>query len=243
MWYTFPIFEFKLNESSYLAKHHIHNRQAQTSKDEFLSFVEESLNRRILHQFSIHEFRMSIYFRNLEHLTPWMDRWLAIIIGRNVKKLDLDICCRGPNGLYKVPPIVLGAKSITVLRLSTCDLNLTLASGIIKFSQLRELCLTEMHIDQWMIQTFTSSCPLIEFLELRRCIGLDCLCLPSSLLQLNRVVLSDCFRLKIVQIEVPNLVDLFVWDIYDITFPKINIVACGKSLRKLSLLILRTMTE
>ncbi|KAH7855890.1 hypothetical protein Vadar_030158 [Vaccinium darrowii] len=99
-----------------------------------------------------------------------------------------------------------------------------------------------MHIDQWMIQTFTSSCPLIEFLELRRCIGLDCLCLPSSLLQLNKVVLSDCFGLKIVQIEVPNLVDLFVWDSYDITFPKINIVACGKSLRKLSLLIL-TMTE
>ncbi|KAH7854096.1 hypothetical protein Vadar_010103 [Vaccinium darrowii] len=74
MWCTFPVFDFKLNEYSYLAKHGINNWEDETSKDEFLSFVEESLNRRILHQFSIHKFRMSISFSNLEHLTPWMDR-------------------------------------------------------------------------------------------------------------------------------------------------------------------------
>ncbi|KAF7150543.1 hypothetical protein RHSIM_Rhsim02G0017300 [Rhododendron simsii] len=264
MWCTFPVFDFQLGEYSYLAKHGIKDCQAEASKDEFLSFVEESLNRRLLHQFSIHKFRMSMGFSNLEHLTPWMDRWLAIIIGRNVKELELEVRRRESNGLYSVPPFVLGAKSITVLKLSRCDLHLTLAAGIIKFSQLRELHLGKMHINQWMIQTFTSSCPLIEILELSLCIGLDCLCLPSSLLQLNKVVLRNCHWLKTVQIEVPNLIDYFIQNSSDVAWRismfacrksldyffknssditcKINMVACGKSLRKLSLLI-DTLTE
>ncbi|XP_058201984.1 F-box/LRR-repeat protein At5g02910-like isoform X2 [Rhododendron vialii] len=264
MWCTFPVFDFQLDEYSYLAKHGIKDCEAEASKDEFLSFVEESLNRRLLHKFSIHKFRMSMSFSNLEHLTPWMDRWLAIIIGRNVKELELEVPRHETNGLYSVPPFVLGAKSITVLKLSRCDLHLTLAAGISKFSQLRELHLGKMHINQWMIQTFTSSCPLIEILELSLCIGLDCLCLPSSLLQLNKVVLRNCHWLKTVQIEVPNLVDYIFQKSSDIAWKismfacgksrdyffknssditsKINMVACGKSLRKLSLLI-DTLTE
>ncbi|KAI8566161.1 hypothetical protein RHMOL_Rhmol02G0018200 [Rhododendron molle] len=123
MWCTIPVFDFQLDEYSYLAKHGIKDCQAETSKDEFLSFVEESLNRRLLHQFSIHKFRMSMRFSNLEHLTPWMDRWLTIIIGRNVKELELEVRRCESNGLYSVPPFVLGAKSITVLKLSRLKIS------------------------------------------------------------------------------------------------------------------------
>ncbi|KAH7856210.1 hypothetical protein Vadar_033948 [Vaccinium darrowii] len=80
MWCTFPIFYFKLNEYDYFSKHG-KDWQAETSNDEFLTYVEESLNRRLLHRFSIHKFRMLMYFLNLELFTPWMDRWLAIIVG------------------------------------------------------------------------------------------------------------------------------------------------------------------
>ncbi|KAE9465707.1 hypothetical protein C3L33_02414, partial [Rhododendron williamsianum] len=205
MWSTFPVFDFRLVDGKYFAKHGIEDWDAETSKDEFLSFVEESLKRRLVQDFNIDKFQMYIIFSSLKSLTPWMDRWLTIITERNVKELVLIVHC---TGHYSLPSVVLGAKSIYVLRLSNCNLNLNVADGIIKFSQLRELQLREMHVDEWMIQTFTSSCPLIESLELSSCRGLNSLCLPSSLLQLS----------------------------------KINLVACSKSLRKLSLLS-ATMTE
>ncbi|KAH7840439.1 hypothetical protein Vadar_016982 [Vaccinium darrowii] len=239
MWSTFPVIDFRLVDGKYFAKHGIKEWDAETSKYEFLSFVEESLKRRLVQDFSIDKFRMYILFGDLKDFTPWMDRWLTIITERNVKELDLTVLvCSGD---YSLPKVVLGAKSIYVLRLSGCNLNLNVADSIIKFLQLQELHLERMHVDEWMIQTFTSSCPLIEFLELNSCRGLDSLCLPSSLLQLNKVVLSAWRGLKIVLIEAPNLIHFDSMNTSTVPC-EINLVACSKSLRKLSLFCV-TMTE
>ncbi|XP_058204366.1 putative F-box/LRR-repeat protein At3g28410 isoform X1 [Rhododendron vialii] len=240
IWSTFPVFDFRLVDGKYFDKHGIEDWDAETSKDDFLSFVEESLKRRLVQDFSIDKFQMHILFGSLKSLTPWMDRWLTIVTERNVKELDLNVGCAGTR-IYSLPAIVLGAKSIYVLRLSNCNLNLNVADGIIKFSHLRELNLREMHVDEWMIQTFTSSCPFIESLELGSCHGLDSLCLPSSLLQLSKVVLRDCYGLKIVLIEAPNLIHFYIRNASSVPC-EINLVACSKSLRKLSLLS-ATMTE
>lgn len=105
-----------------------------------------------------------------DELIACIDQWIGLA-SRYLQKLILGF--GGKEAVYSLPQTIIAAKSLTYLILTNCRLDQPLfRNTCLKFSNLRELSLAFVFIDEQVIQNFTRSCPLIEILSLRRCSGL-----------------------------------------------------------------------
>ncbi|XP_060180925.1 putative F-box/LRR-repeat protein At5g02700 [Lycium barbarum] len=131
---------------------------------------------------------------------PSIDKWIDIALQNGVKYL-----------VFKVASIslpiftILAAKSLRELVLEGCTLNMpvSLTSGIANCDSLRKLSLSCVSLDEHMLQTLLSSCPLIVNFILKDCDGLE----KIELLNLQKIksVFISTQRNLPVKIRAPTL--------------------------------------
>lgn len=85
------------------------------------------------------------------------------------------------------------AESLDVLELSYCKLQQPREN--VKLFSLRKLALREICADDQVIASLISGCPLIEYLEIRSCEGLESLELVN-LSNLNEIILVSTCDIK-----------------------------------------------
>jgi hypothetical protein len=185
------------------------NLEIRRKKNAFMNFIDDSLQSFLEQNLSMTKFTLKLTLHDLELVLPRVAKWLTFATERNVKKLDLSLVVKyftdehksGEYVYYSLPHVVLEARTISVLRLSSCKLE---PYNEFKFSDLKILDLRNVQLNEQVIQNLTLSCPLIEDFKLIRCHGFKDLKV-SSLLRLNQFFVISCKKLSRIEIEAPSL--------------------------------------
>ncbi|MCD7456585.1 hypothetical protein HAX54_032304 [Datura stramonium] len=153
--------------------------------------------------------RFELYnFGYSSEFLPLIDKWLHIALHIGVRDLVLgvDIFTLYPCPIFKI----LAAESLKELVLSGCGLKLvSLTSGVTNCNSLRKLSLTNVHLDENMLQALLNSCPLIVSFNCKYCSGLE----KSELLNLQKIKLVSLRTHRkinqLVKIQAPTLEHMF----------------------------------
>ncbi|WMV47118.1 hypothetical protein MTR67_040503 [Solanum verrucosum] len=162
----------------------------------------------------IEKFELSEIFADSLQLFPMVDKWLLIALENGVKELVLHFKS------YPAPILtILAAKSLRELVLHDCTLSLS--SGVVNCSSLRKISLSNLTLDENMLQTLLNSCPFIVSFIVENCSGMNVLKIKSASLKVLKII-QYC---KICNIDAPNLVSL---DYKGYEIPELNIARESK---------------
>ncbi|KAJ8755945.1 hypothetical protein K2173_024490 [Erythroxylum novogranatense] len=203
----------------------------QEHHDKFMNFVNCSLQRVVASKIYLQRFALTVNLVDLRYASR-IDDCIELVSKRCVNELDLHI--KSKRGTpYTVPRKIYEAKTLSILRLRHCKLEPPADGESIKFTSLKQLCLTQVKLEDGIVQSIISSCSMIEQLKLVTCPGVGCLRL-SDLPYLNKVKISQCSKLPIpiLTVDAPNVRELIY---HESTQPcKFDISACTR-LTRLSL--------
>ncbi|XP_049354209.1 F-box/LRR-repeat protein At3g26922-like [Solanum verrucosum] len=162
----------------------------------------------------IEKFELSEIFADSLQLFPMVDKWLLIALENGVKELVLHFKS------YPAPILtILAAKSLRELVLHDCTLSLS--SGVVNCSSLGKISLSNLTLDENMLQTLLNSCPFIVSFIVENCSGMNVLKIKSASLKVLKII-QYC---KICNIDAPNLVSL---DYKGYEIPELNIARESK---------------
>ncbi|KAK2662797.1 hypothetical protein Ddye_001371 [Dipteronia dyeriana] len=130
-----------------------------------------------------------------------LEQCICYAIGCNVNELKLKLNSFSSR-LCNLPELLFSSKSIEVLELKCCKLEIS--KSVVKLSSLRNLCLNRVYVDDHMIENLVVGCPLIEDLRLVSCQGFRSLQL-FGLSKLNGITLIENSHLRRVVIKTPNI--------------------------------------
>ncbi|KAK7261829.1 hypothetical protein RIF29_28150 [Crotalaria pallida] len=240
-WSTFPILFF--DESRYkdlLFRKYQENPKRleyygrQTQK--FLLNVDTTLQRFTEKGLVGKELKLKTGFSDRLYKMPRLDFWLdtASKIGVQVLELELitpassldevpqwdDECYK----YYNLPPSVLKYTSLVKLILSgPISLDQSFLNHQIRFASLQVLSLMDVHLsDEQVIHNIISCCPLIEYITLKTCLGLDSMTLHN----LPKLKGIKVWRIaNIIVVDAPKLEKFHL--VGDITLPPmLNLDMC-----------------
>ncbi|KAI7734683.1 hypothetical protein M8C21_009101 [Ambrosia artemisiifolia] len=111
---------------------------------------------------------------------------------------------------------------------SCCDLPSSFKLDAVKLTSLVYLELVNVHIDDEVIKSFTTGCPILREFEISDCYCYDLIrfCVHGHK-NLQRVGLSGT-PVEIIDIEAPNLTDLYVAGVDERGPPQMNLASCEK---------------
>ncbi|XP_016513628.1 F-box protein At5g03100-like [Nicotiana tabacum] len=186
-WLTHPNMEFRVYDFKYIKK------------------VDEIMERYRDKKIPIEKFNLSIFSSG--EVLSLIDKWLKIALQNGVNHLEFGYVDFGRT-LYPLPHVftILAAKSLRKLVLKDCDLmQLSLSSGhVAKYGDsLRELCLLGVRLDDNMLQTLVTTCPMIVSFSIKHCIGLKKIELQN--LQKIKMVSIHIDKKQPVEIQAPTL--------------------------------------
>ncbi|KAL5757651.1 hypothetical protein ACOSP7_020262 [Xanthoceras sorbifolium] len=232
-WHRYPV--FKIDNGYFYSCYHYKDSVFRGRRLKLLGSLEKSLRNRHRHckdLVSMEKFNMVVDLFEDREFASFVDRCVSYAIGCNVKKLRLDFATEhydydeGDRGKrwYNLPPIVLCAKSIEVLKLGRCKLELPIRNDA-KLSHLRKLHLHEIDINNHVISNLFAGCPLIEEVIVGKCQGFDSI----ELFGLGRIIgimMFDNWGFKRVDAKVLNVSSLTIVQ-HDAIIPfDINILYC-----------------
>ncbi|XP_075085414.1 putative F-box/LRR-repeat protein At3g18150 isoform X1 [Nicotiana tabacum] len=154
-----------------------------------------------------------------------IEKWLGIALQNGVKD------CRF-HGLACPLPIfiILAAKSLKELVLTRCNLkSVSLSRGVANLFYLEKLSLSSIYLNEDMLQTLLTNCPLIVSFVIDSCYGLDKIEL-RNLQKIRSVSITKSSR-KRVKIQAPTLEH---FSYYQLSVEKLDIVEC-KNLKSVEL--------
>nr|XP_016475643.1 PREDICTED: putative F-box/LRR-repeat protein At3g28410 [Nicotiana tabacum] len=164
---------------------------------------------------------------------PLIEKWLGIALQNGVKDLEFTYINTQFSGSLCSLPIfaLLAAKSLRELVLSRCDLmhHSLSASHVANWGSLRKLSLRRVDLEDNMLRTLLTSCPLIVTFILEYCSRLKKIELRN--LQKIRSVSIKIEKDQRVILQAPTL-EHFSYSSY--SFKGLNIVEC-KNLKSLEL--------
>ncbi|TXG69213.1 hypothetical protein EZV62_004148 [Acer yangbiense] len=204
-----------------------------------LDSLEKSLRNRHHHckdLVSMKKFNMVMEILEDQEFAPLVDKCVSYAIKCNVKKLKLDFGLdddddddndsddddddddegegdrenRWYDLWYDLPPMVLCAKSIEVLKLGKCKVGLPIGSDV-KLSYLRKLHLHEVDINNHAINNLFSGCPLIEEMIIGECEGFESIEL-FGLSKINNIMMFDNWDFNRVDAKLLNVSSLSILD-------------------------------
>ncbi|XP_017978316.1 PREDICTED: uncharacterized protein LOC18596092 [Theobroma cacao] len=188
---------------------------------------------------SIKKFRFRIFHLDDEFASV-IDNWVGLVTERNIEELDIDLgctflpVCDYPKPTYHLPQAILAAKSLTVLKLGGCRLDLPFTAGSTRFPSLQQLHLCSVHLDEQILDNLISTFPCVQIFALENFWELFYFRI-SGLGKLKMVELSSMhWNLKEVNIEAPSLETLDFCDELRSSICKVNLDAC-QNLKKLHL--------
>lgn len=205
------------------------------NKEHFLEYLDKALKR--VRELLLPIKVLRLWTKSSEgELIPRIDQWIGLA-SRYVQELILGF--GGKEAVYSLPQTIIAAKSLTHLTLTNCRLDQPLfRNTCLKFSNLRELSLAFVFIDEQVIQNFTRCCPLIEILSFNRCSGLKYYQV-YGLHKLKKVeVVMKSVEVGNVEVVAPILEHLKYGSpvrFHSLPPSTINVDGCCKSLKKLSL--------
>ncbi|XP_058179147.1 F-box/LRR-repeat protein At3g59190-like isoform X3 [Rhododendron vialii] len=195
----------------------------EEKRDNFIRYVDETLLR--FHEQGLRIRKFNLFFTIFESsMVSLVDKWIGLATEGRVEELHLRM--HTPlDALYILPQTVFATKSIKTLKLENFKLEQLLHQSI-SFSSLQKLSLICIHVDAPMIASIISSCPLIEEIELIKCLGLYKVHI-SDLHNLRVVVIVQHHGVIDAHIEAPSLQKLRYEDGNFDTCPcKFNLIGC-----------------
>lgn len=138
---------------------------------------------------------------------------MALIVASGVRELDFNVECgfgaltdRMRKAIYTLPPTIFSAKSVTVLNLCFCKLDLEQPSDTsISLHSLKKLSLHKVCISEMMVQKLTGDCTSLEDLVFSHCWGLKFLCVSKARKLKIMEITTSSGGLKSVKIVAPSL--------------------------------------
>ncbi|KAI9177234.1 hypothetical protein LWI28_012664 [Acer negundo] len=235
-WQSFQVMEFDRTIFDRGLRYHYSyinievNRELQRRAKELFSCLVRILqNRQCGDMISLKKLMIDMDLFNDPQFRTLLDQCICYAIGCNVKELKLNLNTFSSR-LCNLPEVVFSSKSIEVLELKCCKLELS--KNVVELSSLRNLCLNRVSVDDHMIENLVVGCPLIEDLKLVSCEGFRSLEL-FGLSKLNGIKLIENSDLRRVVIKTPNVSLL---SIGGPTRPREIKLACCRNLKKLILL-------
>uniref|UniRef100_M1BML0 F-box family protein n=1 Tax=Solanum tuberosum TaxID=4113 RepID=M1BML0_SOLTU len=167
----------------------------------------------------IEKFELSESFTDCHHVFSRADKCLFIALENGVKELVLHFTS------YPAPILtILAAKSLRELVLRECTLMpVSLSNGVVNCNSLRKISLSDVTLDENMLQTLLNSCPLIISFVLENCPGIEVVKIKSDSLKVLKIHhYCEC------DIDAPNLVSL---DYTGSEIPGLNIARKSSQLK------------
>ncbi|CAK7336734.1 unnamed protein product [Dovyalis caffra] len=172
-------------------------------------FVQESL----LRQCPIRRFGLSLtldndddeYFSRIEDLFTLATQHGVLELDLNFEQKRKSIFDLDNDDFDILPEVVFSAESLMVFKLRGYS-NLSLESDVVTWPSLRVLSLSQIYVDEDLIQNLIFGCPMIEKLVLLDCYGLTSIQL-SGCRVLKEVTLSRTTSegFERIDIDVPSL--------------------------------------
>ncbi|KAL7149617.1 hypothetical protein ABFS83_05G053300 [Erythranthe nasuta] len=140
-------------------------------KQEFLSFVDNTLQQYRYQRLCLDEFHLRISLDDyLKHESvSLLEKWIPILTTMGVKESRLSICSEDYNDM---PSVVFRADSLQQLHVEGFDMERDAVPTIILSKHLKKLHLQRVHIEGKIFRKILSSCPLIETMHVEECWGL-----------------------------------------------------------------------
>ncbi|EYU28444.1 hypothetical protein MIMGU_mgv1a004771mg [Erythranthe guttata] len=231
MWCACPSFTFDERD--------FHGRpppllQWYRSRQNFIRFVDESLDfrRRFFNDLTVDKFKISMRF--VDEVAPRLHSWIAFALERNVKELSIVAEMKDLIAIaeffhpfrvpYTLPQSVFTAKSIQCLELVFCDLT-SAAAAAVQLPRLKNLDLINVHVTDSIFESILSASPLLEKINLSLVCGLERI--QISCHNLKMLVIFKCSPLEEITVKSPNI-ESFLFRGKRHNPDKIDISSCRK---------------
>ncbi|PWA77659.1 F-box domain, Leucine-rich repeat domain, L domain-like protein [Artemisia annua] len=162
-----------------------------------------------------------------------IDKCLGLILENGIKVLVIDMHnwtyrLQHPQ-MYHVPNIFLSAPSLASLKLCYCEIPSSFMVDVVKFKSLKLLHLECVRLNEEVITSFTTNCPLLEEFIVIYCYGLKRFCVYEHL-NLRQVKIRFIPEFDRIDIDAPNLCFLCLHCKYDErgVSPSMNLASCKK---------------
>ena len=182
---SYPILDFDENYFQRLEKNEMHQPYHTwrkyfmpfrpkypefSTREDVMHFVNKSSLKFYEQKICIDTFKLQVSFTNTEKAL--VDKWIELAVENCVKVLEVSVKMKNRMN-YILPQIDFSANTITVLKLSGCNLEHPFnLKNTINFYSLKELSLRCVYVVEEMLHNLISRCPSIENLTLIYCLGL-----------------------------------------------------------------------
>ncbi|KAL3634902.1 hypothetical protein CASFOL_021956 [Castilleja foliolosa] len=140
-----------------------------TTKNEFWPFLDKTLQRYLDQNLSLQKFLVYIIY---EVDFVLLQKWIPLVImNMGVRSLTLNLSW-STKAYLPLPLVVFQSESLVELHLTLCDLNTLKSTDNIMLNNLQTLRLHYVDITDEIFEKIISGCPLIENLDMFKCIGL-----------------------------------------------------------------------
>ncbi|PWA39464.1 F-box domain, Leucine-rich repeat domain, L domain-like protein [Artemisia annua] len=231
---SFPIFNFNYVEFMQVLKSSGTPFDTEEHQMDlfFLKYVQYTISRFCEQNVSVHTFNIMTSFRDLTDVAI-IDKCLGLILENGVKVLVIDMHnwtyrLQHPQ-MYHVPNIFLSAPSLASLKLCYCEIPSSFMVDVVKFKSLKLLHIECVRLNEEVITSFTTSCPLLEEFIVIYCYGLKRFCVYEHL-NLRQVKIRFIPEFDRIDIDAPNLCFLCLHCKYDErgVSPSMNLASCKK---------------
>ncbi|PWA83825.1 F-box domain, Leucine-rich repeat domain, L domain-like protein [Artemisia annua] len=196
IWASFISFDFDQKKFKVSEGYHI---------DKFITYVDNTLANKLESMHMIQKFKLSMC-ETSKKLNLRINDWLSAAINKHVRELEIHVEEKRKKH-YLVPDVVFTAKKLTSLKLYGCKFHSTI---VFDLSNLKELSIKNSHINGDVMHSFILGCPLVEDLRLVHCAGIGQLNI-STLDKLRTLEIHECHGLRLVNVNLPNLVSFLHW--------------------------------
>ena len=163
-----------------------------------VSFIDKVLLLR--ERSSINKFSVQLDYRR--EFRSAVDVWLHVATGKNVEEIYLDLE-RDRGAPYTLPKNLYTNSSLVKLTLRDCNMN---PNAVFSWPSLRILSISyDDELNDNSIASILSGCPVLESLELRKCVDVSRLNTMSA--SLKKLTIRSC---DIVQISAPKVESLSI---------------------------------
>ncbi|GJV10700.1 F-box domain containing protein [Tanacetum coccineum] len=196
-------------------------------RDTFYKYVEYMVSRFCDQNISAHTLDICTSIINLEQ-RELVGRFLDLVLEKGLQVMNISFYYRENLTMCRLPNTLLSASSLTSLTLHECELPSSLTVGVVKFKSLKLLSLTNLPIEEGVIEYLTKSCPILEEIYLKSCYGFKTFCVKRhhNLLKVE----IYCYKrllLERIDVEAPNL-SYFLLDSNKEKAPSMFMASCKK---------------
>ncbi|KAK1440545.1 hypothetical protein QVD17_06374 [Tagetes erecta] len=202
------------------------------SRQSFFKYVEYATSRFCLHNVAAHRLKIITTLQEPAELDI-LNTCVESLLKKGVTELAIGIGYSSQSAAmpkYRLPDILLSVSMLKSLTIRDCDLPSSFIVDDLKFKSLIRLTLENVTIDDKVIKHLTTTCPLLQVLQIRNCYGFKIFGIYGHQ-SLEKVFIMQSTRVERIDIEAPNLAYLLVADKYGRGSLQMNLTSCKQLTR------------